>query len=135
MALNTQNFQQHKKQAIRKNNAKYNNIIEKNATRLYSERKPKENLEQSSQSHYNSHLNLNKQAYAQYEDALQKEQSDAPCNFIKLYHLHMMTIALIKENSEKIYTTSRYYPSIMKKTYHIKTAEKVPKFAARWRAI
>ncbi len=46
MALNTQNFQQHKKQAIRKNNAKYNNIIEKNATRLYSEKKLKEDLEQ-----------------------------------------------------------------------------------------
>ena len=46
-----------------------------------------------------------------------------------------MKIALIKENSGKINTTSRYYPSIMKKTYHIKIAEKVPKFAARWRAI
>jgi hypothetical protein len=31
--------------------------------------------------------------------------------FIKLYHLYMMKIALIKENSEKINTTSRYYPS------------------------
>jgi hypothetical protein len=61
-----------------------------NTTRLYSERKPKEYLEQSSQSHYNSQFNLNKQAYAQYEDALQTEQSDAPCNFTKLYHLHLM---------------------------------------------
>ncbi len=72
-----------------------------NATRQYSERKPKENLEQSSQSHCNSHSNLNKQAYAQYEDALQKEQSDAPCNFIKLYHLYMMKIALIKRSTKK----------------------------------
>jgi hypothetical protein len=49
MALNTQIFQQLRKQAIRKNDAKYNNIINKNATRLYSERKTKEDLEQSSQ--------------------------------------------------------------------------------------
>jgi hypothetical protein len=52
-----------------------------NATRLYSEIEPKE---QSSQSHYNSHFNLNKQAFTQHEAALQKEQSDAPCNFMKL---------------------------------------------------
>ncbi len=58
-------------------------------------------MEQSSQSHYNSHFNLNRQAYAQRVDALQKEQSDAPCNFIKLYHLYMMKIALIKEISGK----------------------------------
>jgi hypothetical protein len=70
-----------------------------NATRLYSEKKLKEDLKQSSQSHYNSHFNLNKQAYTQHEAALQKEQSDAPCNFVKLYHLYMMKIALIKEIS------------------------------------
>jgi hypothetical protein len=47
-----------------------------------------------------------------------------------------MRIALIKEISRKrSNTTSRYHPSIMKMTYHIKTAEKVPNFAARWRAI
>jgi hypothetical protein len=32
-------------------------------------------------------------------------------------------------------TTSRYHPSIEKTTSHIKSAEKVPNFAARWRAI
>jgi hypothetical protein len=85
----------------------------KKTPHAYTQRKKlKEYLKQSSQSHYNSQFNLNKQAYAQYKNTLQKEQSDAPSNFIKLY-----------------------YPSIMKKTYHIKTAEKVPKFAARWRAI
>ncbi len=124
--------QQLRKQAIRKNDARYNNNIKKTP---HSEKRLKEDLEQSSQSHYNPHFNLNKQAYAQYEDALQTEQSNAPCNFIKLYHLYMMKIALIKEIREKTNTTSRYYPSIMNKTYHIKTAEKVPKFAARWRAI
>jgi hypothetical protein len=46
----------------------------------------------------------------------------------------MMKIALTKGNSEKS-TPPQDIPSIMKKTYHIKTAEKVPKFAARWRAI
>ena len=56
----------------------------KRHTHLHSKRKPKENLKQSSQSHYNSHFNLNKQAYTQHEAALQKEQSDAPCNFMKL---------------------------------------------------
>ena len=72
-----------------------------NTTRLYSERKPKEHLEQSSQSHYNSQFNLNKQTYAQYKNALQTEQSDAPCNFIKLYHLYLMKIALTKEIRKK----------------------------------
>jgi hypothetical protein len=98
MALNMQISQQLRKQAIRK---KCKIHYRENATRLCSERKPNEDLEQSSQSHYNSHFNLNKQAYAQYEDALQKEQSDAPCNFIKLYHLYMMKIALIKRIAEK----------------------------------
>ncbi len=55
---------------------------EENATRIYSEKN--RNLEQSSQNHYNPQFNLNKQAYTQHEAALQKEQSDAPCNFIKL---------------------------------------------------
>jgi hypothetical protein len=72
-----------------------------NATRLYSEKKLKEDLEQSSQSHHNSQFNLSKQAYAQYENALQTEQSDAPCNFIKLYHLYLMKIALIKKNQQE----------------------------------
>ena len=45
-------------------------------------------------------------------------------------------IALIKEISrKKSNTTSRYHPSVMKMTYHIKSAKKVPNFAARWRAI
>jgi hypothetical protein len=95
-----------------------------NATRLYSGKKLKEDLRQSSQSHYNSQFNLNKQAYAQYKNTLQKEQSDAPCNFIKLYHLYLMKIALIKKNQrKKINTTSRYYPSIMKKTHQFKTTD------------
>jgi hypothetical protein len=43
-----------------------------------------------------------------------------------------MRIALIKEISRKRRnTTPRYHPSIMKMTYHIKTAEIVPVFAAR----
>jgi hypothetical protein len=46
----------------------------------------------------------------------------------------MMKIALIKENSVKL-TPPQDIPSIMKKTYHIKSTEKVPNFAARWRAI
>jgi hypothetical protein len=101
MALNTQIIQQLRKQAIRKERCNIQQRYKENATRLYSERKPKGDLEQSSQSHYNSQFNLNKQAYAQYEDALQTEQSDAPCNFIKLYHLYMMKIALTKEISRK----------------------------------
>ena len=59
-------------------------VVRKHHTHLHSERKPKENLKQSSQSRYNPHFNLNKQAYTQHEAALQKEQSDAPCNFMKL---------------------------------------------------
>ncbi len=59
-------------------------VIRKRQTHLHSKRKPKENLKQSSQNHYNSHFNLNKQAYTQHEAALQKEQGDAPCNFMKL---------------------------------------------------
>jgi hypothetical protein len=107
-----------------------------NATRLYSEKKLKEDLKQSSQSHYNSQFNLNKQAYAQYKNTLQKEQSDAPCNFIKLYHLYLMKIALIKKNQQE------------KRQHHLKISsirneddlshqkpEKDPNFAARWRAI
>jgi hypothetical protein len=55
----------------------------------------------------------------------------------KLYeanHLYMMKLALIKTNLQEN-TTSRYHPSIVKTTSHIKSAEKVPNFAARWRAI
>ena len=96
MALNTQIFQQLRKQAIRKKRCKIQQCYKENATRLYSEKKLKEDLEQSSQSHHNSQFNLSKQAYVQYENALQTEQSDAPCNFIKLYHLYLMEIALIK---------------------------------------
>ncbi len=105
MALNTQIFQQPRKQAIRKKRCKIHQHYRENATHLYSERKPKEELEQSSQSHYNSQFNLNKQAYTQYENALQTEQSDAPCNFIKLYHLYLMKIALTKKKSTRKKTT------------------------------
>ncbi len=101
MALNTQIIHQLRKQAIRKKRCNIQHRYKENATRLYSERKPKGDLKQSSQSHYNSQFNLNKQAYAQYEDALQTEQSNATCNFIKLYHLYMMKIALTKEISRK----------------------------------
>ncbi len=74
MALNMQIFHQLKNKRLEKNDAKYTNIIEKTP---HSEKIPKENLEQSSQSRYNSHFNLNKQAYAQYKNTLHKEQSDA----------------------------------------------------------
>jgi hypothetical protein len=95
-------FHQLRKQAIRKkNNARYINVTEKTPHAYTQKEKPKEDLEQSSQSHYKSQFNLNKQAYAQYEDALQKEQSDAPCNFIKLYHLYLMKIALIEKNQQE----------------------------------
>jgi hypothetical protein len=56
----------------------------------------------------------------------------------KLYkanHLCMMKLALIKAKSTTKTTTPRYQFSIVKTTYHIKNAEKVPNFAARWRAI
>ena len=46
----------------------------------------------------------------------------------------MMKIALIKENSETS-TPPQDIPSIMKKTYQIKTAKLVPAFAARWLSI
>ena len=68
----------------RKNDARYNNNIKKTPHAYTQKENPKKDLEQSSQSHYNSHFNLNKQAYTQHEAALQKEQSDAPCNFMKL---------------------------------------------------
>ncbi len=73
----------------------------KHHTPILREKKLKEDLKQSSQSHYNSQFNLNKQAYAQHKNTLHKEQSDAPCNFVKLYHLCMMKIALIKEEQRK----------------------------------
>jgi hypothetical protein len=50
-------------------------VVRKRHTHLHSKRKPKEDLKRSSQSHYNSHFNLNKQAYTQHEAALQKEQT------------------------------------------------------------
>jgi hypothetical protein len=48
-----------------------------------------------------------------------------------------MRIALIKKTAEKTKsnTTSTHNPSIVKETYKRKTAESVPIFAARWRAI
>ena len=78
------------KTSDQKKRCKIQQHYKENTTRLYSERKPKEDLEQSSQRHYNSQFNLNKQAYAQYGNALQTEQSDAPCNFIKANHLYLM---------------------------------------------
>ena len=81
MALNMKIFQ---RTDNRERSKKKTTVIRKHNIHLHSERKPKENLKQSSQSRYNSHFNLNEQAYAQHEAALQKEQSDAPCNFMKL---------------------------------------------------
>jgi hypothetical protein len=46
----------------------------------------------------------------------------------------MMKIALTRGNSEES-TPPRDIPSIMKKTYQIKTAKLVSIFAARWRSI
>ena len=46
-----------------------------------------------------------------------------------------MKLALIKAKSTTKTTTPRYQFSIVKTTYHVKNAEKVPNFAARWRAI
>ncbi len=71
MALNMQIFQQLRKQANRQTKQGKPTVT---ATHLNSVHKPKENSEQPSQSHYNSHFNLIKQVYAQYEAALQKEQ-------------------------------------------------------------
>ena len=71
-------------QTIGKTKQEKATVVRKRHTHLHSKRKPKEDLKQSSQSRYNSHFNLNKQAYTQHEAALQKEQSDAPCNFMKL---------------------------------------------------
>ncbi len=71
-------------QTTRKTKQEKATVVRKHHTHLHSERKPKENLKQSSQSRYNPHFNLNKQAYTQHEAALQKEQSNAPCNSMKL---------------------------------------------------
>jgi len=46
-----------------------------------------------------------------------------------------MKLALIKAKSTTKTTTPRYQFSIVKTTYHIKNAEKVPNFAARWCSI
>jgi hypothetical protein len=72
MALNTQIFQ---RTDNRDNEARKSNSSEKTPHTPTLQRKPKENLDQSSQSHYNSHFNLNKQAYTQHEAALQREQT------------------------------------------------------------
>ncbi len=56
----------------------------------------------------------------------------------KLYeadHLCMMKLALIKKKSTRKTTTSRYHSFIVKTTSHIRNAEKVPNFAARWCSI
>jgi hypothetical protein len=72
MALNMQNFQRTDDRKTKQEKA---TVVRKRHTHLHFERKPKEDLKQSSQSNYNSHFNLNKQAYTQHEAALQKEQT------------------------------------------------------------
>ena len=122
-------FSTAQKTSDQKKRCKYNNNIMKTPHAYTQRKKLKEDLEQSSQSHYNSQFNLNKQAYAQYKNTLQKEQSDAPCNFIKLYHLYLMKIALIKKNQKKKdNTTSRYHPSVMKMTHQSK-----PRISSKFR--
>jgi hypothetical protein len=124
MALNTQIFQQLRKQAIRKKRCKIQQRYKENATRLYSEREPKK---QSSQSHYNSQFDLNKQTYTQHEDALQKEQSDAPCNFIKLYHLYLMEIALIKTKLRTKLSSNNQQQPTARENRETETAERAEK--------
>ena len=72
-----------------------------NTTRLYPEHYPRKHSEESERNHYNFQLNLNKQAEAQYVNALKTEQSDATCNFVTLNHLYLMRIALIKGISKR----------------------------------
>ena len=87
-----------------------NNCNTRKTPHTYTQKeKPKTNSEQSNQNYYNFQLNLNKQAKAQYVNALQTEQSDAPCNFIKLYHPYLMKIALIKGISRK---KKQHHPKI-----------------------
>jgi hypothetical protein len=71
MALNMQIFQ---RTDDRENKTRKSSSSKKTPHTPTLRRQHKENLKQSSQNHYNSHLNLNKQTYAQYEAALQKEQ-------------------------------------------------------------
>jgi hypothetical protein len=71
MALNMQIFQ---RTDDRENKAEKATVVRKHHAHLHFERQHKESLNQSSQNHYNSHFNLNRQAYAKYEAALQKEQ-------------------------------------------------------------
>jgi hypothetical protein len=74
MPLNIQIFQQTNDRKEKKNEREKAKVVRKRHTHLHPKRKPKEDLKQSSQNRYNSHFNLNKQAYAQCEAALQKEQ-------------------------------------------------------------
>jgi hypothetical protein len=106
MALNMQIFQQLRKQANRQTKQGKTNSSEKTATLLNLVHKLKEISEQPSQSHYNSHFNFNKQAYAQYEGTLQKEQRMPRANLWS-YHPYLMK-ALIKNNKtqQKNNTTS-----------------------------
>jgi hypothetical protein len=67
---------------LRNGSSNYN--TRKTPLNYTKKKKPKTSSEQTRQSHYNSQFNLNKQAYAQHKNTLQKEQSDAPCNFMKL---------------------------------------------------
>ena len=61
------------RQTIKKTKQETTKVVRKRHTHLHPKREPKEDLKQSSQNRYNSHFNLNKQAYAQCEAALQKE--------------------------------------------------------------
>jgi hypothetical protein len=63
--------------------------------------KPKKHPEKPGQNHYNFQFSLNKLTQAQYVNALQTEQSDAPIQFYGANYLYLMKIALIKENSRK----------------------------------
>ena len=62
-------------QTIRKTKKEKATVVRKRHTHLHPKREPKEDLKQPSQNRYNSHFNLNKQAYTEHEAALQKEQT------------------------------------------------------------
>ncbi len=52
-------------QTIGKTKQEKATVVRKRHTYLHSKRKPKKDFKQSSQSHYNSHFNLNQQTYTQ----------------------------------------------------------------------
>ncbi len=75
----------------------------KKTPQTYTQRK--RNLWQSCQNHYNSRFNLNKQAHAQYEAALQKEQR-MPRATLWSYHPYLMKALIKKRNNQKSYKTT-----------------------------